>query len=74
MILCIVFFFFLISFITNGLRFDSNTERKRKGQNTGWVEEVGILDSMHDPKLKNRKEYTNPKDPWDLLWIQDNKQ
>lgn len=50
-----------ISSITNGINFYSNTERK--GQYTGWVEEVMIRDSIHDPKLKNIKEYTNPKDP-----------
>lgn len=37
---------------TNKISFYSNTERK--GQHTGWVEEVVILGSIHDPK------------PWDI--------
>lgn len=35
---------------------------KRKGQHAGWVEEVGILGSSPDTKLK--KEYNNPKNPY----------
>lgn len=37
---------------TNTISFYSNTERK--GQHTGWVEEVVMLGSIHDPK------------PWDI--------
>ena len=37
---------------TNTIGFYSNTERK--GQHTGWVEEVVILGSIHDPN------------PWDI--------
>lgn len=37
---------------TNTISFYSNTEPK--GQHTGWVEEVVMLGSIHDPK------------PWDM--------
>ena len=36
---------------------------ERKGQYTGWVEEVVILGPTHDLKLGNIKEYTNPINP-----------
>lgn len=38
---------------------------KRKGQHAGWVEEVGILGSSSSPDTKlKKKEYTNPKNPY----------
>lgn len=39
------------------ITFYSNIERK--GQYTGWVEEVVILGPTHDPKLRDIKEYTS---------------
>lgn len=44
------FFFRKIS-STNTISFYSNTERK--GQHTGWVEEVVILGSIHDPQPRD---------------------
>lgn len=35
---------------------------ERNGQYTGWVEEVVIRGSIQT-KLRDRKEYTNPKGP-----------
>ena len=34
-------------------------QHRRKGQYTGWVEEVVILGPTHDPKLRDIKEYTS---------------
>lgn len=45
-----LFFFRKIS-STNTISFYSNTERK--GQHTGWVEEVVILGSIHDPQPRD---------------------
>ena len=39
------------------ITFYSNIERK--GQYTGWVEEVVILGPTHAPKLRDIKEYTS---------------
>ena len=46
-------------FVKSRLLITFYSNKERKGQYTGWVEEVVILGPTHDPKLRDIKEYTS---------------